>query len=70
MSRSGAQSEPLDLERGLPTSPEDVAALRRLRETARLTTEAYLQALARFPSPSPELLRQRRGPYGGEPFRL
>jgi len=70
MSRSGARSEPLDLERGLPTSPEDVAALRWLRETTWLTTEAYLQAMARLPSPSPQALRQRRGPSGDEPFRL
>lgn len=70
MSRSGARSEPLDLEPGLPTSPEDVAALRQLRETARLTTKAYLEAMARFSPPGAEILRQRRGPSGTEPFKL
>ncbi len=69
MSSSG-RSEPLDLDKGLPTTPEDVAALRRLRErTPALSAEDYFRFLAALPQPSPEDLRRRRGPRG-QPFRL
>jgi hypothetical protein len=60
----------LDLERGLPTTPEDVLALRRVRARRRLATEDYLSALARLPSPSREAVRSRRRAGGAEPFRL
>lgn len=65
----GAERKPLDLERGLPTTADDVAALRRIRESRRLTTEEYLQALARLPPLTPEQQAARRHPRG-EPFRL
>ena len=69
MSSSG-RSEPLDLEKGLPTTPEDVAALRRLRRSGPiLTPEEYFRFLAALPQPSADDLRRRRGPWG-EPFRL
>lgn len=69
MSSSG-RSEPLDLDQGLPTTPEDVAVLRRLRQADRaLRAEDYFRFLAALPQPSPEDLRRRRGPRG-EPFRL
>lgn len=62
-------SEPLDLERGLPTTPADVEALRRARSLTRLSPEAYLRFLAQFPPPDEAALRARRGPRG-EPFKL
>jgi hypothetical protein len=68
MSGSSKGSDLLDLERGLPTTPEDVEALRRVRRARRLATEAYLRALARL-SPPPDELRRKRV-YGGEPFRI
>ena len=68
MSSSG-RSELLDLERDLPTTPEDVAALRRARQPVRLDTAAYLRFLASLPAPPGLDLRARRGP-GGEPFDL
>jgi hypothetical protein len=70
MSGSSRGSELLDLERGLPTTPEDVEAQRRMRRTRRLSTEEYLQALAHLPPPPPEARRSKKRAYGGEPFRL
>jgi hypothetical protein len=64
-----SRSSDLDLGR-IPTTPADVAALRRVRETRRLTTEEYLRALARLPAPPLEALRTRKRARGGEPFRL
>lgn len=59
----------LDLERGLPTTPEDVATQRRLRGELRLSPEEYKQFLERLgPRPYEELLA-RKGPRG-EPFTL
>ena len=67
---SSDRSEPLDLEKGLPTTPDDVAALRRIRRSGPiLTSEQYFRLLAALPQPSAEDLRRRRGPRG-EPFRL
>ena len=68
--RSDAPSEPLDLERGLPTTPEDIAALRRLRRPPPLSTEDFLRFLAQLEPPTWETLRSRKGPRGQEPFRL
>jgi hypothetical protein len=61
-------SEPLDLERGLPTTPEDVAALRRASHNAVPDAE-LVRFLANFPPPTREELRRKPGPHG-EPFRL
>jgi hypothetical protein len=66
--RSNDPSEPLDLERGLPTSPEDVAALWRLK-AGPVATDNYLVFLASLPAPSHEALRARPGPRG-VPFTL
>jgi hypothetical protein len=55
-----------DLERDLPTTAEDVEALRRLRFPP---VEDYFAALARLPQPSYEELLARKGPRG-EPFEL
>jgi len=60
----------LDLERDLPTTAEDVAALRRLRGPSRLTFGEYLRFLSEFPSPPAEAFRARRGPRGERPFTL
>ena len=62
--------EALDLEKGLPTTKEDVAALRRIRQSGPvLSAEEYFRFLSALPQPSADDLRQRRGPRG-EPFRL
>ena len=66
---SDARSETLDLSRGLPTTPEDVAALRRLRRRAPISTQDFLRFLASLPAPTYAALRARKGPRG-EPFRL
>jgi hypothetical protein len=68
MTGSSKRSE-LDLSR-IPTTPEDVDALRRVRETRHLTTEEYLHALRRLPPPPLEAQRTRKRARGGEPFRL
>jgi len=69
MASSSSDSELLDLDRGLPTTPEDVQALRLARRSRRLSTEDYLRALKRMRPPAePERPRQRV--FGGEPFRL
>ncbi len=66
---SREHSRLLDLDRGLPTTPEDVAALRRARERSALDMVAFLRALASLPQPRWETLRARPGPHG-EPFEL
>jgi hypothetical protein len=57
----------LDLDRDLPTTADDVVALRRFRTGPRLSFDQYLEALAVL-EPS-AALRARRGPCG-EPFDL
>ncbi len=66
---SDARSELLDLERGLPTTAEDVAALRRLRQHPPVSTRDLLRFLASLKPPTWQELRSRHGPRG-EPFRL
>jgi hypothetical protein len=62
--------EPLDLERDLPTTPADVAALRRARtKNRRLDFDAYLDFLAALNPADPAALHARKGPRGA-PFRL
>jgi hypothetical protein len=68
--RSSDTSERLDLERDLPTSAEDVAALWRIRDRTRLDFDQYLEFLASFPPPPTADLRRRRGPRGERPFEL
>ena len=69
MTSSSRRSE-LDLARGVPTTPEDVAALRAVRTARRLTTEQYLRALAGLEPPALEVLKARKRGRGAEPFRL
>lgn len=68
MSSTRKTESRIDLEHDLPTTAEDVEALRRVRHPP-MTAEQYLAFLRQFPSPSFEDLRHRRGPHG-EPFEL
>jgi hypothetical protein len=70
MKTSDDSPDAFDLERDLPTTAEDVAALRRIREVPRLDGESYLRFLASFEPPSHEELRSRKGPRGERPFSL
>jgi hypothetical protein len=70
MTSSSRDSDLLDLERGIPTTPADALALRRVRRSRRLSTEDYLRALARLPPLPLEARRARRRVHGGEPFQL
>lgn len=60
----------MDLERDLPTTPEDTAALRRASAAAARQEVDYLAFLRTFGETPPERLRARRGPRGDEPFEL
>jgi hypothetical protein len=66
---SSACPERLDLDRDLPTTPDDVAALDRLASTPGLTLEAYLRFLGTFGALPTSRLHARQGP-DGEPFDL
>ena len=68
--RSNDRSEALDLVRGLPTSPEDVRALRRAKTAHTLTLDEYLNFLAQLPPPDPHPQRPKRGPRAERPFAL
>jgi hypothetical protein len=63
-------STPIDLEAGLRTRPEDVAALRRAARPTVLSLEEYMEFLARLDDPPIEALKARRGPRGERPFDL
>lgn len=60
----------VDLDRDLPTTAEDVAALRRARSLDRLDLDGYLRLLAQLPVPTLSELRARRGAMGDRPFEL
>ena len=60
----------LDLETDLPTSQEDVLALRKAREHPPLSFAEYLDFLANFTPPPNYVLRARKGPSGIKPFEL
>jgi hypothetical protein len=68
--RSSGRCDALNLERGLPTTADDVAALRRVRGLVRLDLPAYLRFLGRLPRSPAEELRSRPGPRAAEPFVL
>lgn len=69
--RSNDTSKPLDLVRGLPTTPEDIAVLHRLRHDPTLQDLGrYFEFLRSFPPPSAAVLRERRVPRGDLPFEL
>lgn len=65
---SNDRSEPLNLARGLPTTEQDVAALRALRYPS-MTGLEYARCLASLPATPHAELAAKRGPRG-EPFRL
>ncbi|MGA2262730.1 MAG: hypothetical protein ABSH28_15015 [Acidobacteriota bacterium] len=60
----------LDLEQDLPTSREDILALRRARGVRWLSFAGYLEFLANFAPLSLPALRARKGPAGSKPFEL
>jgi hypothetical protein len=68
--RSTEHPEWLDLERDLPTTAEDIAALRSLRRHPPVDLDAYFRFLRSFPAATVEELARRRGPRGAEPFAL
>lgn len=68
--KSNGCSDRLNLDRDLPTTPDDVAALRRVRVPPPMTLAEYFRFLAGFPEVPNEELRSRRGPRGGVPFEL
>lgn len=70
MTRSGPPSKTIDLDRDLPTTREDVAALRLARRTGTLDPEGYLEFLSRLPPAAASALRARPGPRGEAPFDL
>lgn len=63
---SSTRPEPLDLERDVPTTADDVAALRRIRESRRIPFAEYLRFLSQL-LPAP---RRRKTFEGREPFEL
>jgi hypothetical protein len=66
---SSKQAEPLDLDKDLPTTPEDVEALKRIRESRRLPFQEYLEWLSRLELPA-EAAGRRRTHSGCAPFEL
>jgi hypothetical protein len=66
---SSRRPEPLDLERDLPTTAEDVAALRRIRESRRISFAEYLRFLSGLRMPE-GAFRRRKTQEGVEPFEL
>jgi len=53
----------------LPTTPQDVASLRRALRDSALQPRQLVALLAQVPGPTPAELRSRPGPRG-EPFEL
>jgi hypothetical protein len=67
--RSSGSPEWLSLDRDLPTTPDDVTALARLRAAAPADLATHLRFLASFPPPPSASLCAPRGP-GGAPVVL
>jgi hypothetical protein len=68
--KSKESSRLLDLDRDLPTSAEDIVALRQARKESIQDLKTYFEFLSRFPAPSTEELRARKGPRGPQLFEL
>ena len=66
---SSKQGDPLDLDKDLPTTPEDVDALKSIRESRRLSFQEYLEWLSRLELPA-EAAGRRRTHVGCAPFEL
>jgi len=67
--RSSDSADRLALNRGLPTTAADVAALRRLGAPRPIDLEAYLRFLQALGAAPANRLRARHGPKG-PPFEL
>ena len=68
--RSSARSDRLDLERGLPTTADDVEALRRAAAAGPRGLVDYLHFLAQLPAVPRDALRAKRGPRADRPFAI
>ncbi len=68
--KSRKPSRLLDLERDLPTSAEDIVALRQVRNDTIQDITTYIAFLASFPPAPRSELAVRKGPSGLEPFEL
>jgi hypothetical protein len=68
--RSSERSPAIDLERDLPTTTEDVAALRRARTLVPLDMAGYLRFLAQLPQLPYAALAARRRRAPDVPFEL
>ena len=66
---SGAPPDRLRLDRDLPATAEDVAALERVRRLPPPDTATYLEFLVSLAPTSTETLRSRARP-SGPPFEL
>lgn len=66
--KSNARSERLDLARDLPTTAEDVEALRRAKTVRPIDFESYVRFLEQLPPLTADELRAKRGPRGDRPF--
>jgi hypothetical protein len=60
--RSSGSADRFRLDRDLPTTPDDVAALRRAGAPRRIELDVYLRFLRAVGPPPPEALRARRSP--------
>ena len=70
MKLSDPSSLELDLDRDLPTTADDVLALRRAKSLAPLDLEGYLHFLAQLPAPAIQRPRSKRSTEADEPFEL
>jgi hypothetical protein len=68
--KSRESSKLLDLDRDLPTSAEDIVALRQARRAGSTDLKTYFEFLAQFPPPSMAELRAKKGPSGTKAFEL
>ena len=70
MTSGDRSSLSLDLDKGLPTTAEDVMALRRAKSLAPLDLQGYLDFLAQLPAIPCHRPRPSRSMMSEEPFEL
>ena len=68
--KSSDRSDRLDLEHGLPTTPEDSEALRRAKARQPTGLRDYLRFLSQFPPCDQDELRSRQGPRAASCFTI
>jgi hypothetical protein len=68
--KSKKRPELLDFERDVPTTENDILALRRVRTLTQMDLKTYIRFLESFDSPPASQLRAKRGPAGAKPFKL